>query len=240
MRNITLIVFAAVLSGCFSGAEIEGQAFLNGNSASTKLSQVTLQAVPEEALLKWLKLKTPELGAEYKRLSARVKDAEANYSRAVSMAGRVQAQLQTNLMAIQMGIASPSTAAYLAGSGQQMGEQAASLLKTTEEELKNSLAELDGLRGWGRFYYVDTISGAISTTQSDADGKFKIALSKSGRTAIVARKDTHYWLIWVSHEQKGPLLLTDKNLSGTGCVDCIFNDASLASSLSFIKAVIEE
>ena len=132
----------------------------------------------------------------------------------------------------------PGSNAQLASSTNTMLEAASRSLNTAKTQYEESGASLTGLANGSNadFFLPKAIQGATIAATSDADGKFKLSLEGGKRVAVIAKKDKLAWLIWVNPKKGDQIFLTEKNLNGTQCEACVFNEAQLSSTLAFIPA----
>lgn len=77
------------------------------------------------------------------------------------------------------------------------------------------------------------LDGAILSTESNSDGKFKISLEKGKKVVLVGVKDDLAWALWLTPDNSKPTItLTNKNLSGSGCSDCVFDGKVTPKSIT--------
>ena len=223
-------VFALVLGtpGCSTKTEIEGEAFLDQGSGAQKLALVSIQVVPEEQFIAHIKSQLPKAKEEATRLQDSV--ARATASNAEMDAIRAQgAALRAQAAAMGVGGSSIAASQAQENRSQDLDAQRAALAAQDSSSL------LGLTTGANPLYFTGKFDGAILSTETNADGKFKLNLEAGKKVVLVAVKDGLTWALWVTPDKsKATLTLSNKNLSGTECDDCVFSKTVTPQSIGGI------
>ena len=110
--------------------------------------------------------------------------------------------------------------------------------KRCDDKREEYLNALNHLLSYAKgAFYVEGLPTPLSTTKTDADGKFTLR-TKPGRYALVAHStrkvgddtEEYDWLVWVKlgRDQATRVVLSNDNLFGTNCTDCIVRSSELA------------
>jgi len=213
-----------IVSGC-SKQEIEGEAFVDSGGGAKKLALVNIQVVPEDKFIAHIKQKLQKADEEANKLKASVSDFQKRDAEA-------QALIAQGAMLRRQSFMMPSTGGMLGAAGALVladNANAASRLAATMSEARSRAnAEAEALAGIDTganpLYFSEKIDGAIFSTESNSEGKFKVALENGKKVVLVAVKDNLAWALWVTPDKSRPTItLTNKNLSGSGCNECVFN-----------------
>jgi len=245
-----LFLTAALTVGCSPPLEINGQVFIDTAGSATKVAQVEIYVVSEEALVNNLKSSLTTIRAEYDRLQAVHQVNSRHLASKVALARQAQlnaiesAKLQ--LIAIESGILlpcpifSPDCNAQRASTTNDIIETSHNARTNARKKFEESEAALTGLANGSNadFFLPIAIQGASVAAMSDADGEFKLSLEAGKRVAIIGKKDKLVWLIWMTPKKGDQIFLTNKNLNGTQCDACVFNKSELESTMAFIPAAI--
>lgn len=237
----SLLIISALTMGCSSAIETSGQVFIDSaNGSSIKISQVDIYVVPQEVLIGNIKSSIPVLKEEYRRLHEIKEKRVESLTRDAAMAEKVAAQAAINRMALNMGMSSSISGSYLASETRSLVTKSSEMLEKSQKDYEEANSEFLGLTsGENSKFYIPVITKGISVaTTSDADGKFKLTLENEKRVAIVAKKGDYNWLIWVTPKKDSQIFLTDKNINGTQCNECIFSSSQFNSTLSFIPETL--
>jgi hypothetical protein len=176
------------------------------------LGSVEVNAIPDHALTEHLERKTAQgerergkLPSEIDALAATLEGAQAEEKRLWSIQKRDEKNLQK---------ANEWSLVY--NKTKDLARQL--------EELRLRQRQLTS----GEYFFQD-IPSAISSAQTDADGKFILLIPRDGRYGIVARasrelgeeKQTYCWFVWVSLEgdPSKRLVLNNDNIVGAGSAD---------------------
>ena len=234
----TICLAAALTVGCSSSVDTNGQVFIDTYGPATKVAQAQIYVLSEEALLNNLKSSSAGIKAEYARLHADHKFNTESLAKAVALAQQAQGLALASSAAISGGSAWPGSYAQLASSANTMMAEVSKSLSNAKTKFEESEASLTGLANGSNddFFLPKAIQGATIAATSDADGKFKVSLEAGKRVAIISKKDKLAWLVWINPKKGDQIFLTDKNLNGTQCNECVFNKAELNSTLAFIPA----
>jgi len=237
--RITAFFLAAALTlGCSSSIDTNGQVFMDSSGSATKVAQAEIYVISEESLVNNLKSSVPTIRAEYERLHAAHKSNSELLAKTVALAEQAQGLAMASSISMAGPSAWPNSNAHLASSTNTMMEAASRSLTSAKSTFEETEASLTGLANGSNagFFLPKVIQGASVVATSDADGNFKISLDAGKRVAIIARKDKLAWLVWVNPKKGDQIFLTNKNLNGTQCENCVFNKAQLDSTLAFIPA----
>ena len=220
MRIGTAITFASValIAGCSSSVSIEGDVFFEKDGKATKLALADIQIIPEDAFKAHIKQQLTKADAEIARMQDSIRSQEASLANIRQAAAGLYGQ--------SMGGADYRSASLLGS--------ASNVLASGDNKITNMKSELEGLKTGanGKFFYPTELQGEIQKVTSDADGKFKLTVAKGKRRILAATKDDKYWLIWLDPSAiNGPILLTNKNLNGTSCSECVFTVAVTPATL---------
>jgi len=218
-----IIASMALLSGCSSSVSVEGDVFVEKDGKATKLALVDIQVIPEDAFKAHIKQQLTKTGAEIARIQGVMDSQEA------SLANLRQAAADLQGRAVDVAAMGGTT--Y--GSSSLLG-QASGILASGEDKIAKMKAEIEGLKTGanGKFFYPAGLQGEIQKVTSDADGKYKLTVAKGKRSILAATKDDKYWLIWLDPSKtNGPVLLTNKNLNGTACGECVFTATATPATL---------
>jgi hypothetical protein len=170
-----------------------------------KLGSVVVAAIPGEPLRKHLKsrtlqraLESEKLERDIDRLTAELEIAEAEDERLWQILKRDENNSEK---------ASAWSVAY---------EKAKSLTQKIEdlESQRQRLASED--------YFFEELPSAESTATTDADGRFKLEIARTGQYGLIARasrqllkgKETYSWLVWVDLDGEAArrIVLSNTNL----------------------------
>ena len=226
---IGLALFALLGSGCSSKQDIDGEAFLDLGGGASKLALVEIQIVPEDQFIAHIKKQYPKAREEAVKLKASIEefekaDAEFQAQEAQSAALRATAGMYSS-----MGIGSvPSST--ISESISLSNRIAASMNKTGKRLTKQAF---DLASGASNVYLAGKFDGALLATTTNADGKFKLSLDSGKKVALVAIKDDLTWALWITPDKSKPTItLSNKNLTGTRCSECVFTDKVTPKSLA--------
>ncbi|MGQ3052805.1 MAG: hypothetical protein ACT6S0_13555 [Roseateles sp.] len=237
IRATAYCLLTAAMTGCTPLIETNGQVFIDSSGSARKLAQVEIYVVPEDTLVKNLKAAMPAMASEFTRLKADHDSSKQSLAQAMGHAQ--QAQMLATASRIST---SQMPNAGLASSAVETVQAATKSLKAANERAREAKDAVVGL-ATGRnaaFYVPQATQGNSIVTTSDADGKFKLSLVSGKRVAIVARKDDLSWFVYVTPNKGEQILLTEKNLNGTGCDACVFTRDQLTGPLAFIPATFKE
>jgi hypothetical protein len=226
--HVAGVVFVILLGACSSQVNVDGNVFTETNGKATKLALVDIQIIPEDvfkANIKQQLLKTEE---EAKRIKVHIDRQQRSLDNILKASAEV--------MGNTMGYAAMGGSAYggAVGTSISLLGQAAGAVASVEESLAKLHAEVEGLKSGnnGKFFYPTGLQGEIQKVASNADGNFKLTLNKGKRVVLAAAKDDLYWLLWIDPSKiNGPITLTNNNLNGTACSECVFTATSTPSSL---------
>lgn len=210
-----MMVCVALLMACSNQIGVDGEVFVESEGKATKLALVEIQVIPEDIFKVHIKQQLPKVEAEAKRLQESINRFEDSIADIRNATGGV--------MAHKMGATSNS----LLG-------QAVGAVSRTEEFIAKMKNEIEGLRTGAnsKFYYPSNLQGEIQKVTSDADGKFKLNVPKSKQSVLAATKDDKYWIILLDPSNiKERIVLTNKNLNGTFCGECLFTRTTTPESL---------
>jgi len=229
MKNIAC-VFGLVLSsllgsGCSSKQDIEGEAFVDSGNGATRIALVALQVVPEDKFIAHIKKQLPKADVQTTELQTSIAKFQKLDSDAQALLGQsAMLRMQSAFMPSAGGMMDTASALVNA-----QNSQSANTLQSTMEAgrkiLRDEAAALNGLStGANPLYFSDKIDGAVLFAESNADGKFILSLEKGKKVVLVGVKDNLAWAIWLTPDKsKSTVTLTNKNLSGSGCSDCVFD-----------------
>lgn len=209
-----LTAFVLLGAGCSSKQEIEGEAFIDLRGSASKLALVDIQIVPESQFISHIKSQLPKAEAEVQKLSKKKSEEEAELS-----------QLQARADSLIKG---PSAILLMA----------TSVVASINRNIQSLTSEIDAQSsGASLIYYTGKIDGAIFATSTNSDGKFKLSLETGKKVALVAVKDNRLaWALWLTPSKSKPTItLSNKNLSGSNCDECIFNAKVTPKSLELVK-----
>ena len=128
-----------------------------------------------------------------------------------------------------MGLGGMIVAQNVASSNQLQASMNESRERAHKDEM--DLARLSS--GADRLYFSDKFDGVVQATETDSDGKFKLVLEKGKKAVLVAVKDDLAWAIWITPDRSRPTItLSNKNLSGSGCDECVFGGTVTPKSLA--------
>ena len=218
-----LITFS--LSGCSTKQDIEGEAFVDAGGSAKKLALVSIQVVPEDKFLAHIKKQLPKADEEANKLKASVSNFQKRDAEA-------QALIAQSSMLQRQSFMMPSMGGMLGAAGAlasaDNANAASRLAATMSEARSRANAEAEALAGIDTganpVYFSDKIDGAIFSTESNSEGKFKVSLESGKKVVLVAVKDNLTWVLWLTPDKSKPTItLTNKNLSGAGCNECVFN-----------------
>lgn len=226
--------------GCSSSFETTGQVFVDSSSGPIKIAQADIYVLSEETIINNLKSSVPKIKTEYVRLSTVHKSNYDSFKKNAAIAGQVVGLATVTGYSMMLPSTWPNNNAYLADSTNKLIEQATTSLKIAKKEFEKSEAALIGLADGSNsdFYLPKVLKGAAVVATSDADGRFTLSFDAEKRVAIVAKKDDLVWFVWINPKKGDQIFLTNKNLNGTKCDNCVFNMHQLNSSLSFISNAI--
>jgi hypothetical protein len=224
-NKVVLISFAIItlfLSGCSFKQDIEGEAFVDSGGTAKKLALVNIQVVPEDKFIAHIKKQLPKADEEAKRLQASILDFRQYEAKAQSL------MLESAM--IRMGGVSASA---LIDNNNAINS-ASAVLSEGRARASDDEAALNGLlTGSNPIYFSEKIDGAIVSTESNSEGKFKLSLESGKKVVLVAVKDKLAWAMWVTPEKSKPTItLTNKNLSGSECTNCVFNGKETPKSIA--------
>lgn len=225
-RYLVTIGCVALLTACSNQVGIDGEIYVESNGKATKLALVDIQVIPEDVFKTHIKQQLPKADAEEKRLQESVNRLEESIASIRKAAGDVM----VNTMAVA-GMGGGSYGA-MATSSNLMG-QAADAVGSSQKTIDEMKAKIDGLKTGANssFYYPTNLQGDIQKVASDADGKFKINIPKGKRSVLAAAKDDKYWFILLDPSNvKNPVALTNKNMNGTACNECVFTKTTTPAS----------
>lgn len=230
--KLVLIALILFVAGCSSKKEIEGEVFLDSGTSVEKLALVDIHLVSEDKFLASIKNALP--GAEQEAI------------RLTEFIGKLAAQEETTVDLLQKNAAfnafnsvMPPVAGMGAGAA-MVAAQNASVTNKSMELLKQNRVLADGLKkdlagiksGANALFFQSPFEGATST-QTNSDGKYKITLESDKRVVLVAVKDALAWAFWVTPDKSTQtVILSNKNLSGTGCPKCVFGGKVTPKSLT--------
>jgi hypothetical protein len=109
------------------------------------------------------------------------------------------------------------------------GQKPAAMHGPISEAVKLRLAKLRRERqaldsGASPLYYTGEIDGAAQSLSSSNDGSFALVLERGKRYALVAVRGTFTWALWVQADRASQhISLSEKNMVGTNCAQCIFS-----------------
>lgn len=238
MKNFALIigifVFAFLGIGCSSKQDIEGETFIDlGGRGASKLALVDIQIVPEDKFIAHIKNKLPKAAEEAAKLKASIADFEVLDARGQALIQQSRSlQMQSSMMASTGGMLAEAAIGAARNSG-EVSSLAAQLDESRKRAQKHS-KDLDGLSsGANNLYFSEKIDGAVLTTASNVDGKFKLSLESGKKVVLVAAKEGFGWALWITPDKSKPTItLSNKNLSGSSCDDCVFNGKVTPKSLT--------
>jgi hypothetical protein len=171
----SIVAFAAiVVSGCSSSSLFEGEVFVENNGVATKLANVDIQIVPEEAFVKYIKTKFKDSSAEKDKLDGRIQSLEKNIADLERSANDVR-NAQMNVARMGGGFTRemmPSPLMAQANSQVMMTSDATDRSKQDIRDLQMAIVGLKSGKN-GQYYYSNSIEGALLKVATNADGKFK-------------------------------------------------------------------
>lgn len=225
--HVAGVAIVILLSACSSQVNVDGNVFTESNGKATKLALVDIQIIPEDVFKAHTKQQLLKAEEEAKR----IKENIDRQQKSLDNIRQASAAVMGNTMGyVAMG-GSPYGGAV--GTSSSLLGQAAGAVASGEESLAKMRAEVEGLKSGanGKFFYPNGLQGEIQKVASNADGNFKVTLSKGKRVVLAAAKDNLYWLLWVDPSKiNGPITLTNNNLNGTACGECVFTTASTPST----------
>jgi hypothetical protein len=110
--------------------------------------------------------------------------------------------------------------------------------KKLEDHLNESGAQLakkasDLSSGVSDIYLGGKFDGAIFSTTTNSEGKFKLSLASGKKAALIANKDGMTWALWITPDKTKPTItLSNKNLAGSKCAECVFTDVASPKTLA--------
>lgn len=219
-----VICSLALLSACSSKQDIEGEVFIENGGVGTKLTLVEIQVVPEAQFLAYIKQQLPKIEQETKKIEGDIALLEAGNT---SLRANID-----DIFVKQMAVASMGGMSVMNGTNPLINSsnETVAMAKAQVEKTNTSIYELktniNGLTTGtnGKFFYSPTISGATQKVSTNADGKFKLSVERGAKVALVASKDNFFWYLWITPDKNTTVLtLSNKNLNGMECPECIFN-----------------
>jgi hypothetical protein len=193
--------------------ELTGDVFIvTKRRMKYKLASVAVHAVPEDILKKHLERKTTQrelerrkLQRDIDRLAAMLRMSQAEEDRLWKILKRDERNLRKT--------------------------EAWSVAYNRCKDISNRIEHLQAQRQHlvsGEYLFADLPAG-MSTAQTDADGKFTLAIPRRGHFGLVARaprelfkgKETVFWFVWVTLDGQSSkhLLLSNDNMLGAGSLD---------------------
>lgn len=227
---VSFISILAFITGCSSSVSLDGEAFIDSKGGATKLALVEIQVVPVDKFVSHIKKQIPMADAEATKLSEWIigfkkRDAEAQ----ALIAQSAMLQQQTFLLGTSRG------GAMIAAEGAHASRELATSMNESRSIAAKKSDDLRGIStGANKVYFAGKIDGAVLSTSTDADGKFKLSVPAGEKVVIVAVKDDLAWALWRIPDKSQPTLtLSNKNLSGTNqCSDCVFDGIVTPKSLT--------
>lgn len=176
-------------------SELSGQIFIVTRSrANIKLALVGVTAIPEKEAVAWLRAAQAKSEDRKAFILENVRERKSELAEAERNAGFSQ--------------------------------------KEVDDRLRTTKEYLDSLEDYEYFssgpYYFETRPVSRFEGKSDADGRFRLLLPE-GRYALTAsasrmvgqKTEGYYWLIWIDVRGHQSVTLSNDNLFGTGCAECV-------------------
>lgn len=221
MRAGIVALLLLLLTGCVTReGELAGQVFVvTKDGQNVKLGLVTIVAIPEEVITKFIDQK-----------AATATDQSRDRAAAVQMAKEAVTGAEIAVAAAkeQVDRATLTLLNSKKDSGLKHYSDAKTEYELSKTELSMRQAELSHAEGdrdildSSDFYFADLPDGIVSA-KTNADGLFSMTLPRHGRFALAARtsrqvvdeKENYYWLVWVSLDgaAKRSILLANDNLT---------------------------
>jgi len=229
MRFLSLagIVSIFFMSACSNQISVDGSVFVEHNGKATKLALVDIQVIPENVFRAHVRQQLIGAEVEERRIQESIEKQQKSLE---NIRRSFDETYEKTMEHIAMGRSSYGEAIK----SRALLEQALDTIATSEKSISSMRNEIVGLRSGAnsKFFYPTELQDKIQKLTSDADGNFKVTLQKGERSVLAATKNGYYWLIWIDTKKiNAPIALTNKNLNGTACGDCVFSESSTPSSL---------
>jgi hypothetical protein len=243
-----ILLTLVTLSACSSETIVSGQVFTTESKTTTKHAQVTIQVYDESTALDQLKLLTKSFEPHCQQAADQYIQAREQYFATAKRAKETLKQAETaiNLAEINKTLSSNSssleTSNKLGESGTKLASTTAQFLRATRLNFVKASANLRGIANGAasEFYFQAFSKAPRAIAISDADGKFQFKIDTGKPYLIAAKRDDMYWLIWHSASEGGqPVYLTEKNMNGTECPECLFSANEMKGRLIFIKQALQ-
>ena len=230
-----LFLTSALMVGCSSSIETNGQVFIDTSGSASKVALAEIYVVSEETLVNNLKTSLSSMNDDYERLRAA---HHSNSELREKASGLFYEAKGGAWAASRWSYSERAAAAELVAEIEAKLHTATRVYEAAQSQYDESEALLEGLANGSnsQFFLPAAIHGASLAATSDVDGNFKLSLEADKRVAIIGKKKNLTWLIWIQPKKGDQIFLTDKNLNGTQCEACVFNKAQLSSTLAFIPA----
>ena len=218
-----ILLVALVVEGCQGKREavLTGQVFIVGQSgASTKLSLVTIAAIPDSTIRRFLAQRESQARLESARCEREVARAESLLGVALGRAESLRSRAERlNAGYIKGGV---TTEQWM---GREVGIREADAQVEAERNALDSAKWALGYANSGSYYIDFGVPDSVAVAQTDADGHFTLRLPERGEFVLAARavpvegvdfigRYRYHWLIRLPEAVRhgGNILLSNDNL----------------------------
>jgi len=193
--------------------ELTGDVFIvTKRRTKYQLGSVAVRAIPEDALKKHLDRKTTQSELERRKL-------QRDIDRLAALLRMSQAQEDRFWKILKRDESNPRKA--------EAWSVAYNRCKDISKRIEHAQAQWQHLAS--REYFFADLPSGVSTAETDADGRFTLAIPRRGRFGLVARatreffkgKETFFWFVWVTldGQHSKHLKLSNDNMLGAGSLD---------------------
>jgi hypothetical protein len=196
-----------------TNGELTGDVFIVTKSGKKhSLGSVKVRAIPEDALMKHFESKTLQGELESRKLQRNIDGLTATLETARTEERRlwkIQKRDESDL-------------------------QKAKAWSVSYHKTKDLTSQIEDLQAQRQHltsgaYFFQGLPSAISTSKTDADGKFTLVIPRDGRYGIVAsasrkqdeEEETYFWFVWMTLDGQlsKRVMLSNDNLMGAGSPD---------------------
>ena len=221
-----MFFLAFILSACTSKQDMEGEAFLDKSGGPTKLALVNIQIVTEEQFVEHIKKQYPIAKEASAKLSLQIEDFNKRLVKTQALLAQAAV-----LRGAVSGMSYPMGMGGLVADNIRASNSVVDTLNESGRQLIKKASELAS--GASEIYLGGKFDGAILSTTTNSEGKFKLSLASGKKVALIANKDGMTWALWITPDKTKPtIMLSNKNLAGSKCNECVFTDAISPKTLA--------
>jgi hypothetical protein len=222
---VLIVSFSIPAFGDETNGTITGQVFIVTKAAdNVRLGLVKIMLFPEEAITNYVADRNKQINDDRPDFDKQIADFDKSILEMKENLEKIKAT-EEKLRTLGTDV-SP-----INRPGIQSVEGFIALLEQQRE------SKLEAKQNWpASSHYFKDLPTSLSSTRTDADGKFSLQIPKSGRFAIAAHasrktysaNEEYYWMVWVSlnGRESTNIILGNQNLMSSGSQESVVSTKS--------------